>query len=81
VLRWFSPSDLSLLVAQYGFSEVARGRPAKYLNGAHVKSILGYKLRESSLGWLKGGLKLIPDQMVVPYPNLDLFWMLFQKTK
>ena len=80
VLHWFSPSDLSLLVAQYGFSEVARGRPAKYLNGAHVKSILGYKLQSSPLNWLQGGLKLIPDQMVVPYPNFDLFWMLFQKT-
>lgn len=81
VLHWFSPSDLSLLVAQYGFSEVARGRPAKYLNGAHVKSLLGYKLRDSSLRWLQGGLKLIPDHMILPYPNLDLFWMLFQKTK
>jgi SAM-dependent methyltransferase len=81
VLHWFSPSDLNLLVAQYGFSEVARGRPAKYLNGAHVKSILGYKLQDSPLHWLRGGLKLIPDQMAVPYPNLDLFWMLFQKTK
>jgi len=39
VLHWFSPSGLSRLVSQYGFSEVARGRPAKRLNGAHVKSL------------------------------------------
>jgi SAM-dependent methyltransferase len=79
VLHWFSPSDLSRLVTQYGFSEVARGRPAKRLNGAHVKSLLGYKLQHSPLGWLQGGLKIIPDQMVIPYPTFDLFWMLFQK--
>ena len=80
VLHWFSPSDLSRLVAQYGFSEVARGRPAKRLNGAHVKSLLKYKLQNSPLGWLRGGLKIIPDSMVIPYPTFDLFWMLFQKT-
>jgi len=28
---------------------------------------------------LQGGLKIIPDQMVIPYPAFDLFWMLFQK--
>ena len=80
VLHWFSPSGLNRLAAQYGFSEVARGRPAKRLNGSHVKSLLGYKLQNSPLGWLQGGLKIIPDQMVIPYPTFDLFWMLFQKT-
>lgn len=79
VLRWFSPSDLSRLVAQYGFSEVARGRPAKRLNGAHAKSLLRHNLQNSPLGWLQGGLKIIPNQMVIPYPAFELFWMLFQK--
>ena len=45
-----------------------------------AKSLLGYKLQNSPLGWLQGGLKIIPDQMVIPYPTFDLFWMLFQKT-
>ncbi|MBC7876344.1 MAG: class I SAM-dependent methyltransferase [Anaerolineales bacterium] len=79
VLHWFSPLGLSNLVAQYGFSEVARGRPAKRLNGAHVKSLLGYKLQSSPLSSLQGGLRIIPDKMVIPYPTFDLFWMLFQK--
>lgn len=81
VLHWFSPSGLNRLVSQYGFSEVARGRPIKSINGAHVKSLLGYKLQDTSLGWLQGGLRIIPDQMVIPYPTFDLFWMLFQKNK
>jgi SAM-dependent methyltransferase len=79
VLHWFSPSGLSRLVSQYGFSELARGRPDKRLNGAHVKSLLGYKLQNSPLGFLQGGLRIIPDQITIPYPTFDLFWMLFQK--
>lgn len=79
VLHWFSPSGLSDLAAQYGFSEVASGRPVKKLKGAHVKSLLGYKLQSSPLHWLQGGLKIIPDKMVILYPTFDLFWMLFQK--
>ncbi len=29
VLHWFSPSGLNRLVSQYGFSEVAKGRPQR----------------------------------------------------
>lgn len=80
VLHWFSPSGLNQLAKQYGFLEVASGRPMKRINGAHVKSLLGYKLKGSPLAWAKSVLKIIPNQMVLPYPNFDLFWMLFQKT-
>lgn len=79
VLHWFSPEGLKLLVAQFGFSEVARGRPAKRISGAHAKSLLDYKLQNSPLSWLRGGLKIIPDHLVIPYPTFDLFWILFQK--
>ena len=80
VLHWFSPADLNLLVSQFGFSKVARGRPAKRLSGAHAKSLLGHTLKNTALGWLRGGLIIIPDHLVIPYPNFDLFWMLFQKS-
>jgi SAM-dependent methyltransferase len=80
VLHWFSPTDLNLLVAQFGFSEVARGRPLKRLSGAHAKSLLGHKLQNSPFGWLRGGLRAIPDHLVIPYPTFDLFWILFQKS-
>jgi SAM-dependent methyltransferase len=80
VLHWFSPGGLNFLVAQFDFSEVARGRPAKRISGAHAKSLLGYKLQNFPLSWLRGGLKIIPDHLVIPYPTFDLFWILFQKS-
>lgn len=79
VLHWFSPAELNLLAGQFGFTEVARGYPKKRISGAHAKSILGYTLQNSHLGWLQGVAKIIPDQLVIPYPSFDLFWMLFQK--
>jgi SAM-dependent methyltransferase len=81
VLNWFSQSGLKNLVGQYGFSEIARGRPKKRINGAHFKSLLGYKLKDLSLGWLQSGLNIIPNKMIIPYPTFDIFWMLFQKMK
>jgi SAM-dependent methyltransferase len=80
VLHWFSPAGLNLLVAQFGFSEVARGHPAKRISGAHAKFILGHKLQNSLLRWARGGLKILPDHIVIPYPTFDLFWILFQKS-
>jgi SAM-dependent methyltransferase len=79
VLHWFSPSGLNRLVAQYGFSEVARGHPEKRINGAHAKYLLEEKLQSLPRGLLQGALKIIPDQLAIPYPTFDLFWMLFQK--
>jgi 2-polyprenyl-3-methyl-5-hydroxy-6-metoxy-1,4-benzoquinol methylase len=80
VLRWFSPSDLALLAGQYGFKEIDRGQPQKWISGAHVKSLVGHKLQ--TMGFLRhfrGLLKLIPDGLRLPYPAEDLFWVLYQK--
>jgi SAM-dependent methyltransferase len=80
VLRWFAPEDLGLLAEQYGFEEVDRGRPQKWISGAHVKSLVGHKL--SSMGVLRYArplLKLIPDRLRLPYPSEDLFWVLYRK--
>lgn len=82
VLHWFSPDDLNLLAKQYGFELVAQGRPQKWIAGAHVKSLLGYKF-DSMLGgrWLKALLRVIPDRLRLPYPAEDLFWILFRKVE
>jgi SAM-dependent methyltransferase len=80
VLHWFSPSGLRRLAAQFGFNEVARGRPAKWINGGHAKSVLRYKLENSPLKKvLSPMLNLIGDDFPIPYPAEDLFWVLFQK--
>lgn len=82
VLHWFAPADLKLLAQQYGFAVVAQGRPQKWIAGAHVKSLLGYKFEAMPGGrWLKALLRLVPDRWQIPYPAEDLFWMLFQKVE
>jgi len=71
---------LAQVAGQFGFVEVARGCPRKWLNGAHAKSLLRYKLSALPGGRLLGlPSALIPDQVKIPYPNFDLFWMLLQK--
>ena len=80
VLHWFSPRDLAQLAQQFGFEEVARGRPVKRISGAHAKSLLRYKLAESAWSrWSVGLLELMPDGLEIPYPAEDLFWSLYQK--
>jgi SAM-dependent methyltransferase len=76
VVHWFTPTTLRDLAARFGFREVARGRPAKWLNGAHALSLLQYKLGGRLLS--RAG-KLIPRNLPLPYPGDDLFWMLFRK--
>jgi SAM-dependent methyltransferase len=80
VLHWFSPNGLAQFATRYGFQEVDRGRPAKFISGAHAKSLLRYKLQTFPAGQLLlKTLSLIPDRWLIPYPAEDLFWMLLQK--
>jgi SAM-dependent methyltransferase len=81
VLHWFSPEGLRRLAAQFGFREVARGRPAKWIGGEHAKSLLRYRLAGSRPGrFVAGAASLIPDRLSLPYPAEDLFWALYQKS-
>lgn len=80
VLHWFAPPTLKALAAQYGFQEVAHGRPSKWINGGHAKSLLQYKLQSLPLGPQAGKLlNLLPEYLPLPYLADDLFWMLLQK--
>jgi SAM-dependent methyltransferase len=81
VLHWFSPEGLRRLAAQFGFQEIARGRPSKWIGGEHAKSLLRYRLESSRLGKIAAGaVNLIPDRIAIPYPAEDLFWTLYQKS-
>jgi 2-polyprenyl-3-methyl-5-hydroxy-6-metoxy-1,4-benzoquinol methylase len=82
VLHFFSPKTLQLLVRQYGFEEVARGRPVKKISGSHAKSLLNYTLPSSTFGKLLGKLvDRLPDGLTLPYPSFDLFWVLYRKVQ
>ncbi len=81
VLHWFSKKGLQDAVEKAGFKTVASGRPAKWINAGHAKSLIKYKLEQIPAGnLLAKGLPLIPDKLNLPYPAEDLAWMLFQKT-
>ena len=80
VLHWFTGKRLQSLVEEAGFRVIATGRPVKRVNAAHAKSLLTYKLRQISGGkFLSQGLFFIPDNILIPYPAEDLFWLLCQK--
>lgn len=80
VLHWFSPTTLRRLFELHGFRQVDQGRPGKWLNVGHAKSLLRHKLSNKVV---RTGMELtvglVPDRWHVPYPSEDLFWGLFQK--
>lgn len=76
VLHWWTPAVLRDTVREYGFETIAQGRPEKWLNGAHAKSLVQFKLEKSPLRVLLG---MIPDKLPIPYPTFDLFWALYRK--
>ena len=80
VLHWFSPTTLKTLAGQFGLQEIARGRPSKWINGGHAKSLVQYKLQSVPLGRQAGKLlNLLPEYLPLPYLADDLFWMLLRK--
>ncbi len=81
VLHWFSREGLAEFLEGEGFTVVSSGRPVKWLNSGHAKSLLRYKLKQSRLGRVVSrGLGIVPDQIPLPYPSEDLFWLLLRRT-
>lgn len=80
VLHMFTRASLSRLAAAFDMDVVDTGRPAKRISGAHVKSLLGYKLGSGmAAAPLRATLRLLPDRIELPYPAEDLFWTLFRR--
>lgn len=80
VVHWFSKDGLKQLGARYGLKTIAIGRPGKWLNGSHARSLLKHKLGSGGRGRSLSLLTpLIPSRLPIPYPSEDLFWILFQK--
>lgn len=78
--HWFAPPDLEQLIAQFGFQEIARGNPNKWMDGLYRKSVLRYQFMDKAWGKpLAQGLNLIPDRLATPYLGGDIFWALYQK--
>jgi SAM-dependent methyltransferase len=80
VLHWFSPGRLASFAKTIGLEEVARGRPSKWIEAGHAKSLLKYKLNGSLPGrFVNAAASWIPDRLALPYPAEDLFWMYLRR--
>lgn len=78
-LHWFSPKDLKRLTAQYGFQEIALGKPNQWVNAAHAKVSLRQKKGSLLTGLALLLLALVPDRFPIPYPANDQFWAIYKK--
>ncbi len=79
VVQWFTPKTLQRLALDHGLELVATGRPSKWLEAGHAKSILRYKYPSSLAKVLLSPLAVIPDKLAIPYPAEDLFWAIYRK--
>lgn len=81
VLNWFCPQSLNIAAADAGMELVKSGRPAKYIQGQHAKSLLSHVLSRSAFTRPLGiPVKLVPDQLRIRYPSEDLLWSVYRKT-
>ncbi len=81
VLHWFSRKSLLKLTKNFGFEEVAHGRPSKQISMRHVQSLFQARKQEhvfAALGYAIA--KAFPANLTIPYPPFDLFWTLLQKS-
>lgn len=80
VLHWFSRDSLTQLVSEFGFFEVASGRPRKWIRASHAKAVARASIGASALSKLLGiVVATIPDHLAVPYLGDDLYWVLFER--
>lgn len=79
-LNFFSKKTLDKLMFSNNFTKIGGGTPKKSIHSKHAKSLIKHKLLESKgLKWLAGTTKIIPGNMILPYPAEDLFWALYKK--
>jgi SAM-dependent methyltransferase len=79
-LNYFSRKSLKEIFTRHNFTMVAQGTPKKSIHSKHAKSILKHILLEiSGIKWIAGITNLIPNNIILPYPAEDLFWVLLKK--
>jgi len=76
VLHFFSHRSVERLVRQFGFERVASGHPGKRIAWGHARALLDHQIGRA---WFHRLSRLIPDELVLPYPSEDLVWTLFRK--
>jgi SAM-dependent methyltransferase len=78
-LNFFSRRSMDAFMSKHGFIRISAGRPRKKIRSGHVKSLLRHKFEgDMSSKWLAGIERILPDNIYLPYPSVDLFWALYQ---
>lgn len=81
VLHWFNPEGLRRIAGEFGFEQVAIGRPRKHLNAGHAKSLFRFNVAGRRIGALATlADACVSDELAVPWPFTDLFWALFRRS-
>lgn len=75
VLHWFTRARLTQLISEHGFTIVESGRPQRWIQVGHAKSLLRHKygtLLSTALAWL-------PSNLQIPYFGDDLIYVIARR--
>ncbi|MEL4457160.1 class I SAM-dependent methyltransferase [Lutimonas vermicola] len=79
-LNYFSKKILNHYMSSHKNLLIDQGTPKKKIHSKHAKSLISHKLMEvKGMNWATVFLKLIPDNVMLPYPSEDLFWALYKR--
>jgi SAM-dependent methyltransferase len=80
VLHWFTREGIDRLMQGAGMEQVASGRPARWIEAAHAKSLLAHLARESRIARvISPMLRIVPNSLRLPYLGDDLVWYLYRR--
>lgn len=80
VLHWFTRASLRKLIEDEGFEVIAQGLPKKRIQVGRAFHMLRHSWQGSTLAnLLTAPLRLVPQQLAVPYLLGDAFWILARK--
>ena len=80
VLHWFTKAELDDLARSFGMKRIGVGRPSKWIDAGHARSLLTHKVGRNPV-WRTAlaASRIIPDRFPIPYPSEDLFWAIYRK--
>lgn len=79
VLNWFSKSSLQKAFEDVGFEHIKSGHPNKKISLNHALTLFDHKYPSLQFGTRVIEKIIGTKQINIPYPPLDVFWMLFKK--
>lgn len=80
VLHWFTREGVDRTMRGAGMEHVASGRPTRWVEAAHAKSLMKHLEKESRLARaVRPVLGIVPNSLRLPYLGDDLVWYLYRR--